>query len=271
MTPPPQVRRAPWTRLAFAILAVATVTATIAARPAPSSGSGVSIIAAKYTRLADSKLGPTITAAVPVLEMPRGYTYRVTVVGHGIDLVQTIVPGNSSVLSISNVRRRNGLETRGPGELLFDIAVSRQSTAYQRIPVNFRYVTGQTDRLYIEVHPGGRITSMTPLQVPANQPVTVTYQGIDLSTFVLSGGDFVMQRIVERTPTRVRIEYVFPTAGPTARYVILGSKQTGRDEIFAFAGVRPLSITGAEPKVPPTIPRTRLPTTCRPTTGNPCP
>lgn len=271
MTPPPQVRRAPWTRFAFAMLAVATVTATIAARPAPASGPAVSIIAAKYARLTDSKPGPTITAAAPVLEMPRGYTYRVTVVGHGIDLVQNIVPGNPAILAISNVRRRNGLETRGPGELLFDVAVSRQSTPYQRIPVNFRYVTGQTDRLYIEVHPGGRITSMTPLQVPANQPVIVTYQGIDLSTFVLSGGNFLLQRVVERSPTRVRIEYVFPTAGPTARYVILGSKATGRDEIFAFTGVRPFSITGAEPKLPPVIPRTRPPTTCRPTIGNPCP
>ena len=249
---------------------MAAVMGLIAARPAPEPVAGVSIIAAKYSRLNDSKPGPTITASQPVLEMPRGYTYRVTVVGHGIDLVQTIAPG-SSILAIANVRRRNGLETKGPGELLFDVTVSRQSTVYQRIPINFRYITGQTDRLYIEVHPGGRITSMSPQQVPADQPVIVTYTGTDLSSFVLSGGNFLMQRVMERTPTRVRIEYVFPAAGPTARYVILGSKQTGRDEIFAFTGHRAFSITGAQPTRPPVRARMAPPTTCRPTVNNPCP
>jgi hypothetical protein len=268
VTTRPQFRLPSWTRTAVAVFALATIAVTIAARPAPIPAPGVSIVSATATRLSDSKRGPSRAGPTPVLELPRGYTYRVSLSGQGIDLVQTIVPG-SSVLSISNVRRRNGLETRGHGMLLFNVAVNSQSPAYRRIPITFRYVTGQTDRMFVEVHPGGRVTSMTPLVVPADQPVTITYTGRDLSAFVLSGEGFRMQRVVERSPSRVRIEYVFPAKGPNVRYATLGSKPTGPDDIFAFAGLRAISVTGAQPG-PRSIP-VRPPTVCQPTLGKPCP
>jgi hypothetical protein len=268
-----KVHRAPLTRYSAACATVATLAVLIAARPVPTPEPGVSIIAAKYTRLNDGKRGPTITAGQPLLEMPRSYTYRVTLTGNGIDLVQTITPGNASSLVVANVRRRNGLETKGPGELLFDVTITSQATIYQRIPITFRYVTGQTDRMYVEVHPAGRVTSMSPQTVPADQPVIVTYEGTDLSSFVLSGSNYSLRRVVERTVSRVRIEYVFPADGPTARYVTLGSKETGPFEIFAFAGQRAFSITAARPKRPAALGGVTAPTTtkCVPTVNNPCP
>jgi hypothetical protein len=245
-------------RAVLSLASVATI-ATVLVAAAPGTWRAdsvpVSIAAAKYVRLSDSKAGPSIRGPAPVLPMPRGYTYRVTLVGNGIDLVQTIVPGNPAILGISNIRRRNGLETGGPGELLFDVSVNRQtSTAYQRVPINFFYVTGQRDRMSIEVHPGGRISSMSPRQVQAGEPVVVTYTGTDLSEFVLSGGGYSMLRVLERSPTRLRIEYVFPVRGATTRTVVLGSQPTYRDQMFAFAGLRHFTVDGATPILPPSIP-----------------
>lgn len=263
------VRRRSWVRAAALLSSGAAVAMLAAAAPIDSSPSGVTIRSAKYSRLQDSRPGPTISGGSPVLDMPRGYTYRVTVVGDGIDLATSIVPG-SSALSISNIRRRNGLETRGPGELLFDVRVSPNATTYRRIPITFRYITGQTDRLYVEVHPGGRITSTNPVTVPADQPVIVTYLGSDLSEFVLSPGAYQYLRVVERSPTRLRIEYLFPADGPVSRYVTLGSKQTGPTEIFAFTGLRQFVVSGAQPKYPAPN-RVRVPIACRPSPNNPCP